>query len=87
VLDQLTSDGIPYRRIAGVNPNGSLQVHYSNECSLKDNGGDWYKAKAYATGASKVYVRDLREEFLTGYVWPALKAGAVYEKSYPMATA
>jgi biotin synthase-related radical SAM superfamily protein len=40
VLDQLTSDGIPYRRIAGVNPNGSLQVHYSNECSLKDNGGD-----------------------------------------------
>jgi argininosuccinate synthase len=45
------------------------------------------QAKAYATGASKVYVRDLREEFLTGYVWPALKAGAVYEKSYPMATA
>ena len=44
------------------------------------------QAKAYATGASKVYVRDLREEFLTSYVWPALKAGAVYEKSYPMAT-
>ncbi|MGA2091745.1 MAG: radical SAM protein, partial [Endomicrobiales bacterium] len=40
VLDNLTSDGIPYRRIAGVNPNGSLQVHYSNECSLKDEGGD-----------------------------------------------
>jgi hypothetical protein len=40
VLDRLTSDGIPYRRIAGFNPNGSLQVHYSNECSLKDNGGD-----------------------------------------------
>jgi argininosuccinate synthase len=44
------------------------------------------QAKAYATGASKVYVKDLREEFITGYVWPALKAGAVYEKSYPMAT-
>ncbi|HUI09811.1 MAG TPA: argininosuccinate synthase [Bacteroidota bacterium] len=44
------------------------------------------QAKAYATGASKVYVKDLREEFLTQYVFPALKAGAVYEKSYPMAT-
>ncbi len=33
--------------------------------------------KAYKTGASKVVVEDLREEFLTGYVWPALKAGAV----------
>src|SRR6202453_1523060 len=31
--------------------------------------------KAYATGASKVVVEDLREEFLTGYVFPALKAG------------
>lgn len=44
------------------------------------------QAKAYATGASKVYIQDLREEFLTGYVFPALKAGALYEKSYPMAT-
>src|SRR5277367_3152091 len=35
--------------------------------------------KAYATGASNVLVEDLREEFLTGYVFPALKAGAVYE--------
>src|SRR3982075_2608443 len=35
--------------------------------------------KAYATGASKVVVEDLREEFLTGYVFPALKAGAVYK--------
>src|ERR1700751_1877952 len=35
--------------------------------------------KAYATGASKVVVEDLREEFLTGYVFPALQAGAVYE--------
>ena len=34
--------------------------------------------KAYATGASKVVVEDLREEFLTGYVFPALKAGAVW---------
>jgi argininosuccinate synthase len=43
--------------------------------------------KAYATGASNVYIRDAKEEFVTGYVFPALKAGALYEKAYPLATA
>jgi argininosuccinate synthase len=43
-------------------------------------------AKAYATGASRVVVEDLREEFLTGYVFPALKAGAVYEHKYLLGT-
>jgi argininosuccinate synthase len=43
-------------------------------------------AKAYKTGASKVVVEDLREEFLTGYVFPALKAGAVYEHKYLLGT-
>jgi argininosuccinate synthase len=43
-------------------------------------------AKAYATGASKVVVEDLREEFLSGYVFPALKAGAVYEHKYLLGT-
>jgi argininosuccinate synthase len=42
--------------------------------------------KAYATGASKVVVEDLRDEFLTGYVFPALKAGAVYEHKYLLGT-
>src|SRR5271169_2438484 len=42
--------------------------------------------KAYKTGASKVVVEDLREEFLTEYVWPALKAGAVYENKYLLGT-
>jgi len=42
--------------------------------------------KAYATGASKVVVEDLREEFLTGYVFPALQAGAVYEHKYLLGT-
>jgi argininosuccinate synthase len=42
--------------------------------------------KAYATGASKVVVEDMREEFLTGYVFPALKAGAVYEHKYLLGT-
>ena len=42
--------------------------------------------KAYKTGASKVVVKDLREEFLTGYVFPSLKAGAVYEHKYLLGT-
>src|ERR1700758_4117737 len=42
--------------------------------------------KAYATGASKVIVQDLREEFLTGYVFPALRAGAEYEHKYLLGT-
>src|SRR4030043_898927 len=44
------------------------------------------KEKALKSGASKVYVEDLRKEFLEEYVWPALKAGAMYEDAYPMAT-
>ena len=42
--------------------------------------------KAYDTGASKVLVEDLREEFLSDYVFPALKAGAVYEHKYLLGT-
>ena len=42
--------------------------------------------KAYATGASKVVVEDLREEFLAEYVFPALQAGAVYEHKYLLGT-
>ncbi len=42
--------------------------------------------KAYKTGASKVIVKDLREEFLTSYVFPTLKAGAVYEHTYLLGT-
>ncbi|HTX18940.1 MAG TPA: argininosuccinate synthase [Bacteroidota bacterium] len=42
--------------------------------------------KAYKTGAKKVYVQDLREEFVEDYIFPALRAGALYEHVYPMAT-
>lgn len=42
--------------------------------------------KAYKTGAADVMVEDLREEFLTGYVFPALRAGAVYEHKYLLGT-
>lgn len=43
--------------------------------------------KAALTGASKSYIVDLKNEFVTSYVWKALKAGALYENAYPMATA
>lgn len=41
--------------------------------------------KAYKTGASKAIIKDLTEEFITEYVWKALKSGALYEGQYPMA--
>ncbi len=42
--------------------------------------------KAKKTGASRVYVEDLRKEFLTDYVFPTLRAGAVYEHKYLLGT-
>ena len=42
--------------------------------------------KAYKTGAKKAVVKDLREGFLTEYVWPTLRAGAVYEHKYLLGT-
>jgi argininosuccinate synthase len=42
--------------------------------------------KALATGASSATIEDLREEFITEYVWPTLRAGAVYEHKYLLGT-
>jgi argininosuccinate synthase len=42
--------------------------------------------KAYKTGAKKVFILDLQEEFAIDFIFPALKAGALYEWTYPMAT-
>lgn len=42
--------------------------------------------KALKTGASKCYIMDLKEEFISDYVWPTVKAGAVYEKKYLLGT-
>ena len=44
------------------------------------------RKKALATGASAAYVEDLREEFITDYIWPTLRAGAVYEYKYLLGT-
>jgi len=51
--------------------------------------GDDYVAlrrKALRSGAAKVFVEDLRTEFVTGYVWKAVRAGAVYEGKYLLGT-
>jgi argininosuccinate synthase len=45
------------------------------------------EAKALASGARACYVVDAREEFLTDYVWPTLRAGAVYGRKYLLGTA
>ena len=44
------------------------------------------KKKALKTGASKVYVEDLKEEFVKDYIFPMLRANAVYEGSYLLGT-
>jgi len=44
------------------------------------------EAKALASGASKLYIEDLREEFITEYIYPTLKAGATYERDYLLGT-
>jgi argininosuccinate synthase len=42
--------------------------------------------KAIKTGASKFYLEDLRDEFVRQYVWPTLRAGAIYERKYLLGT-
>ncbi|WZL74976.1 argininosuccinate synthase [Clostridiaceae bacterium 35-E11] len=44
------------------------------------------KKKAIATGAISAYVVDVKEEFITDYIYPTLKAGAVYEDDYLLGT-
>ncbi len=44
------------------------------------------KEKAIRTGASQVIVKDLKEEFVKEYIWPTLRAGAVYEGKYLLGT-
>lgn len=44
------------------------------------------KEKAIKTGASKLYIEDLRDEFVTDYIYPTMKAGALYEGKYLLGT-
>jgi argininosuccinate synthase len=44
------------------------------------------RKKALATGAVTATIEDLREEFISDYIWPTLRAGAVYEHKYLLGT-
>ena len=69
-----------------------LKENYGAEvvCVAADVGqGDelgGLEAKALASGARACYVEDLREAFLTEFVWPTLRAGATYGRKYLLGT-
>lgn len=70
-----------------------LKEHYNNceviaACADLGQGDELESVhdKALKTGASKCYIMDLKEEFISDYVWPTVKAGAVYEKKYLLGT-
>ena len=47
---------------------------------------DGLEEKALKTGASKLYIEDLKESFITDYIYPTMQAGAVYEGEYLLGT-
>lgn len=47
---------------------------------------DQIQEKAIKSGASKIYIEDLQEEFVKDYIFPVLKSGAIYEKKYLLGT-
>jgi len=70
-----------------------LREHYSARvvCVAADigQGGEelaGVREKAMASGAAECYVEDLREEFVRDYVWPTLRAGAIYGRKYLLGT-
>lgn len=69
-----------------------LKEHYDCEvvafcCNLgQANDLNGLEDRALDAGASKVFFEDLRETFITQYVYPALKAGAIYESKYLLGT-
>ncbi|MDQ1558397.1 MAG: argininosuccinate synthase [Pyrinomonadaceae bacterium] len=75
----------------------SVMLHWLKErygcevvcyCADVGQGGELagLDEKARASGASKLYVEDLRQEFVSDYVWAAVKANAVYEGVYLLGT-
>lgn len=57
-------------------------------CTNVGQEEDWeaLKKKAIASGASKIYVEDIREELVRDYIFPMLRAGAIYEGKYMLGT-
>ncbi len=71
-----------------------LKEHYPGAkivavCGDIGQGGDeltGLEAKARATGADEVFIADLREEFVTEYLWRMVRAGGIYEHKYLLGT-
>jgi argininosuccinate synthase len=70
-----------------------LKQHYGCEivavCGDIGQGGeelDGLREKALKTGASEVFVEDMREEFVSDYLWKLVRSGAVYEHKYLLGT-
>jgi argininosuccinate synthase len=65
---------------------GCEVITYTANLGQGDEELDGLEEKALATGASKAYIVDLREEFLTEYAFPTMQAGAIYERLYLLGT-
>ena len=70
-----------------------LKEHYKCDvvavCGDIGQGGeelDGLREKALKTGASEVFVEDMREEFVSDYLWKLVRSGAVYEQKYLLGT-
>ena len=70
-----------------------LKEHYPGArvvCVAADIGqGDeleGVRAKAIASGADECYIEDLRQEFIEDFIWPTLRAGAIYGRKYLLGT-
>jgi argininosuccinate synthase len=65
---------------------GSEVVTFTANLGQGDEELDGLEEKAIASGASKAYIVDLREEFLSEYAFPTMQAGAIYEGQYLLGT-
>ena len=70
-----------------------LKEHYGGAriiCVAADIGqGDeleGVRAKALASGADECYIEDLRQEYIEDFIWPTLRAGAIYNRKYLLGT-
>ncbi len=72
--------------IKWLNDKGYEVIAYIGDVGQREDFAQ-VKKRAYATGAKKVYVGDLKKEFISDFILPTLQAEAVYEGKYLLATA
>ncbi len=95
-MDQITANKVALAYSGGLDTSiiiPWLKEHYGCEvvavCGDIGQGGeelDGLREKALKTGASEVYVEDMREEFVHDYLWKLVRSGAVYEHKYLLGT-